>query len=106
MAGRFSVVPAVLLVLVAAAFVYRFTAGDPLSMARRSFEMKLLLNTFLVLVLKEFIDHTGVLQTLPDTLSTLPIPPALVFALIFFLGGIISGSNGIIALGTPLAFAS
>ncbi len=104
--GKFSVVPAVLIVLVAAAFVYRFTAGDLLSMARRSFEMKLLLNTFLVLVLKEFIDHTGVLQALPETLSTLPIQPALVFALIFFLGGIISGSNGIIALGTPLAFAA
>lgn len=28
------------------------------------------------------------------------------FALLFFLGGIISGASGIIALGTPLAFAA
>ena len=30
----------------------------------------------------------------------------LVFVLLFFLGGMISGASGIIALGTPLAFAA
>ena len=56
--------------------------------------------------MKEFISYTGVLQELPDMLSALPIPVWLVFAVMFFAGGIISGSNGIIALGTPLAFAA
>ncbi|HOR13937.1 MAG TPA: hypothetical protein PKX46_08415, partial [Clostridia bacterium] len=36
----------------------------------------------------------------------LPIPAFLIFALLFFIGGIISGTNGIIALGTPLAFSA
>ena len=56
--------------------------------------------------MKEFISYTGVLKTLPDLLEGLAIPTYIVFALMFFLGGIISGSNGIIALGTPLAFAA
>ena len=68
-----------------------------------AFEKKLILNTFLVLVLKEFIQFTGVLLILPQVISQLPIPPFLTFAILFFLGGIISGAQGIIALGTPLA---
>ena len=71
-----------------------------------AFEKKLILNTFLVLVLKEFIQFTGVLLILPQVISQLPIPPFLTFAILFFLGGIISGAQGIIALGTPLAMAS
>ena len=39
-------------------------------------------------------------------LLTLPIPSYLVFVILFFVGGIISGSSGIIALGTPIAFAT
>ena len=33
------------------------------------------------------------------------VPPYLIFALLFFIGGVISGSSGIIAMGTPLAVA-
>jgi hypothetical protein len=72
----------------------------------KAFDRKLLLSSFLVLLLKGFIGHTGVLETLPEVLSVLPIPTYLVFALMFFLGGIISGSTGIIALGAPIAFAA
>ncbi|PWM37091.1 MAG: hypothetical protein DBX66_05770 [Clostridiales bacterium] len=95
-----------LIVIAACALVYRFRMRELLPMFRSAIEKNLLLNTFLVLVLKEYIAYSGVLQMLPDTLSRLPIPPYLVFALLFFLGGIISGTNGIIALGTPLAFAA
>lgn len=101
-----SVVPAVLIVIVLAAFVYRFEAKELLQMLRSAFEPKLLLNTILVLMLKEFIAGTNVLQSLPQVLSVLPIPMYLIFALLFFFGAIISGSSGIIAMGTPMAFAA
>lgn len=104
--GKLSVVPAILLVIVAAVAVYRFRPDELRRMLRSAFETKLLLNTFLVLVLKEFIAYTGVLALLPEALSALPIPAYLVFVLLFFFGCVISGSNGIIALGTPLAFAA
>lgn len=101
-----SVVPAVAVVICAAAASYRFRPAELLHMLRSAFEPALLLNTFLVLVLKEFISYTGVLEELPAAMSTLPIPAYLIFALLFFAGGIISGTNGIIAMGTALAFAA
>ena len=101
-----SVVTSLLLVIVAAIFVYRFRFADVDRLMKRAWDKKLLLSSFLVLLLKGFIGHTGVLQTLPDVLSALPIPTYLVFALMFFLGGIISGSTGIIALGAPIAFGA
>ena len=75
-------------------------------MLRSAFEVKLLLNTFLVLVLKEFIAFSGALESLPLLLSHLPIPMVFIFVLLFFIGGIISGTSGIIAMGTPIAFAA
>lgn len=104
--GKLPVVTAVILTILAAAAVYRFRIQELVPMFRSAFERKLLLNTFLVLVLKEFIAYTGTLQILPDMLSSLPIPTYLVFVILFFAGGIISGTNGIIALGTPIAFAA
>lgn len=104
--GGLSVVPAIFLVIALAAVVYRFSRQELQRMVVSAFEKKLLLNTFLVLVLKELIAYTGVLALLPALLAQLPIPAYLIFALLFFLGGIISGTTGIIALGTPLAFAA
>lgn len=101
-----SVVTALLLVIGVALVLYRFSVKDAGGLMIRAWDKKLLLSSFLVLVLKNFIGHTGVLQTLPAALSVLPIPSYLIFALMFFLGGIISGSSGIIALGAPIAFAA
>ena len=103
---KISVVPAVVASIVVCALVYRFPLAELGKVTVNAFEFKLLLNTFLVLVLKEFIAYTGVLELLPQALSHLPVPNYIVFAALFFLGGIVSGSNGIIALGTPLAFAA
>ncbi len=101
-----SVVAAVVLVLVVTAFAYRMRPDELKPMIRSAFDRNLLVNTFIVLVFKEFIAYTGVLELLPELLAKLPVPAYLVFALLFFVGGIISGMNAIIALGTPLAFAA
>lgn len=106
LAFNLQVVVAVLAVIAAMVPVYRFRLAELRKMLRSAFEPKLLVNMFLVLALKEFITHSGVLLALPDALAVLPIPTYLVFAVMFFMGGIISGSSGIIAMGTPLAFAA
>lgn len=103
---KLNVVTAGIIVIAVGLVLYRFTAGDMLHMLKSAFEVKLLLNTTLVLVLKEFIGWTGVLQELPEMMAGLPIPPYLIFALIFFLGGIISGASGVVAMAAPLAFAA
>lgn len=103
---KMNVVTAGLIVILAGLAVYRFNGRDMLRMVKSAFELKLLLNTTLVLVLKEFISWTGILQQLPEMMAGLPIPPYLIFALIFFLGGIISGASGVVAMAAPLAFAA
>ncbi|MBQ4538673.1 MAG: DUF401 family protein [Oscillospiraceae bacterium] len=103
---KLKVVESVSLVIAVGAVVYKFKLSELIPMFKSAFEMKLLLNTTLVLVLKEFIAYTGVLEELPEVLAVLPIPSYLVFALLFFAGTLVSGTSGIIALGTPLAFAA
>lgn len=106
LAAKFQVVTAVLASILLTALVHRFSPGELLPFFKSAFEKKMLLSTLFVLILKEFIAYTGVLQLLPEALSVLPIPTWLVFALLFFFGGIISGTQGIIALGTPMAFSA
>jgi integral membrane protein (TIGR00529 family) len=103
---RAPIVPALLGVIVLFALMARFSPKELAPFFVSAFEKKLQLNTYLVLVLREYIAATGLLGELPAMLSALPLPPALVFALMFFVGGTISGSAGIIALGAPLAFSA
>lgn len=93
-------------VIVLALVIYRFTLIEIKPMFKSALEMKMLINTFLVLVLREFIAHSGMLKVLPEFFAGLPIPLYLVFSLLFFVGSMISGTSGIIALGTPMAFAA
>lgn len=101
-----NVVLAVLIVDILCLFVYRFSLKESGRFVIKAFDIKLILNSFLVLVLKEFVSYTGVLEQLPEVLSVLPIPAWLVFALMFFLGSVISSSTAIIAMGAPMAFAA
>lgn len=93
-------------------FDFTFSCGLPRDSCRiqtvlgAAFERKMLGNTFLVLVLKEFLSYTGVLLLLPDAMAALPLPTYLIFALLFFVATVVSGSTAAIAMGTPLAFSS
>ena len=97
---------AVLASIVCASLFLRLSVRELSPMFRSSFEWKILLSTYLVLVLKEFITATGVLETLPQTMSALPLPGWLIFAVLFFFATLIGGTTSAIALGTPLAFAA
>ena len=97
---------AVLVSIILSIFVYHVTAQELKQFVFSAFEKKMLGNTLLVLILKEFLSFTGVLPQLPDALAKLPLPTYLIFGLLFFLATIISGSTAAIAMGTPLAFAA
>lgn len=100
------VVLAVMISILLCLVIYRVKTKELRKFVVSAFEKKMLGNTFLVLVLKEFIAYTGVLELLPEAMSSLPLPAYLVFAILFFVATIISGSTGAIAMGTPLAFAA
>lgn len=103
---KISVVVAVFISIICCILVYRISMSELKPMFISAIEKRLLINTFLVLVLKEFISHTGVLEILPDMMQSLPLPTYLIFALLFFVTTVISGSSGAIAMGAPLAFAA
>ncbi len=103
---KIQVVWASLIVIAAALVVYRIRWEEFKPMIPAAFERKLLVNMFLVLVLKEFISYTGVLGELSQALETLPLPAYLILAILFFVVSLISGSTAAIAMGAPLAFAA
>ena len=97
---------AVILVIIAVFFVYRFKPSDLPRLALSSIEVNMLLNTALTLVFKEFINYVDVIAKLPEVFSNLPIPTYLIFALIFFFGTVICGSTAMIVVCTGIAFSA
>lgn len=86
------------------AFAGRFTLPELKPFLKTAFEKNLLLSTFVIMLFKDVLTATGVIATLPALFSRLPIPQFLVFALIFFFGTIVSGSQAIAVIGIPLVF--
>lgn len=94
------------LILVLYALINKFSPRELLPYFRSSLQFKLYLNTFAVMILKEFLTLSGAINALPDFFARLPIPSFVVFMLIFFFGSIVSGSTTIIGLCLPVAMAT
>ena len=103
---RTSVYVAALVSVVLYVYTGKFAWSEIRPMFYTAIEMKLLANTAVIMVFRDIIDATGVIRTLPDFFSVLPIPSYLVFFLIFFFGSIVSGNTAIIAICLPLAFGT
>ena len=97
---------AVVVCIVINVFVNHFSLQELAPFVRTAFEGKLMLSTWLVMIFKETLAATGAVEALPGFFSTLPIPTYLVYALIFFFGAIVVGSQGIIVLCMPMAMAA
>ena len=87
-------------------FLDHFQPGEIPHLLKVSAEPGLLCNMYLIMLFKGIISHVGVIDLLPDFFGQFPIPLTLVFSLIIFFGTIISGSQAMIALCLPMAFAA
>ncbi len=96
----------VLAVLVLNCMVDRFTWAEIRPMFRSALEMKLIINTLIIMVFKEVLLASGVLGRLPGMFAGLPIPGEFVYALIMFVGAVIAGAQATVAILIPLAFAA
>lgn len=101
-----TVLAAVALVTGLCLIVYRFTPAMALPLLKSAFEPPMLLNTYLIMVFKEFIMQTGAVEALPDFFSVLPVPTFIIFVLIFFFGTVAAGAQAIIAICTVMAFVA
>lgn len=97
---------AVIPVIILSIILDKFKTKELLPMFVSAFEVKLMVTTILIMCFKEALTFTGVIERLPGYFSLLPIPPVIIFVLIFFFGTLVAGSKAIIALTLPLAFAT
>lgn len=97
---------AVVVSIIANIIVNKFRWEELKPMITSAFEKRLILTTACVMIFKDIVMETGIITTLPTTLSALPIPTYLTFFIIFFCGTIISGQQSINVVGLPLAFAT
>jgi integral membrane protein (TIGR00529 family) len=103
---RISVHLAVVPVIFLSFILNRFSFKEIKPMFVSAFETKLIITTVVTMIFREILTYTGVIERLPDYFSILPVSPVVVFSLIFFFGPLIAGSQAIIALGVPLAYAA
>lgn len=103
---KMAIYVAAAIILVAYFFLHKFSVNEVVPNFAASLQFKLYLNTFAVMILKEFLTASGAINALPDFFAQLPIPTFMVFMLIFFFGSIVSGSTTIIGLCMPVAMAS
>lgn len=94
------------LVVVLNIFVDRLKLSELKPMFKTALEPIIICNTVLIMMFKDIITFTGVIHELPVFFGGFSIPLPMVFALIFFFGTIISGSNAIIPLCMPMAIAA
>lgn len=97
---------AVLPVVVVSALVNRFSWQELKPMFRSAFEVRLILTTLAIMVFKELLTYSGVIDSLPEFFGTLPLPPVIIFGLIFFIGTLMAGGQAMIAMMLPVSVAT
>ena len=83
--------------------ISKFPIKDILATLKSAVEPPMLLSMWLIMVFKDVFTATGIVERLPGTMSTLPIPMFITFAIIFFFGSVISGQSSMIPLILPIA---
>ncbi|MHD0318147.1 DUF401 family protein [Fusobacterium sp. THCT1E2] len=97
---------AVIPVIIVSAVLNKFSVDELIPMVKTAFETKLIVSTVMIMIFKELLTFTGVIGRLPEYFEKLPIHPTIIFSLIFVIGTLVAGSQAIIALALPLAFAT
>lgn len=97
---------AVIPVIILSFMLNKFSFNEIKPMFKSAFEVKLIMNTIIIMIFKEVLAFTGLIDRLPDYLTRLPVPSIVIFAMVAFLGALVAGSQGSIALAIPLAYAA
>lgn len=88
------------------ALVGRFKPKELASFLLPAFDWKIMLNVVAVMAFRGVLENSGALDEMMAFLNGTPIQPWIAFALLFFLGTVVAGSQAITALGIPLAFTA
>ena len=97
---------AVIPVIILSIILNKFSLKEIQPMFISAIETKLIMTTVVIMIFKEILTFTGIIERLPAYFSVLPVPSAVIFALIFFFSPLVAGSQATIALAVPLAYAA
>lgn len=75
-------------------------------MFRKAFRPSMLTGMFCVLIFKDVVASTGAVNGLSALFENLPIPIILIFAIIYFIGTMVSGAQTMASLILPAAMAA
>ncbi|HHT44570.1 MAG TPA: DUF401 family protein [Fastidiosipila sp.] len=90
-------------ILVLSIFVNRFSWKELRPMFISAFEWKLVLTLLSIMVFKELLVFTGVVDSLAAFFGSIALPPIVIFGLLFFFGTILTGAQAMIAMMLPVA---
>lgn len=96
------VIPVIIMSLI----INKFSFKEVAPMFISAFESKLIISTVIIMMFKDVLTYTGVINKLPQAFGGLPVPTVVIFSLIFIVGTMVAGSQAIIAISMPLAFAA
>lgn len=100
-----SVIQVLPFIILIAVFVYRLSGKEILKFAKSSFEKRIIINTVILMIFKNLLTYTGVIETLPSLFEGTALPVFVAYGLIMLFGTIVSGANAMIVLLIPLAFS-
>ena len=94
------------IVCVVAWFVLRYKIEDLPKYLKSAIEVQMVLTMVVLMVFTGFLTYTGVINQLPEFFQRFPLPPFVIFALVWFFGNWGGGGTAILWAVTPIAFAA
>ena len=101
-----SIVIVLVCVIIASIMIYRLSGREIIRFAKSSFETRIIFNTITLMMFKNLISYTGVMENIPSMFERTSLPLFMAFGALMLFGTIISGANAMIVLIIPLAFSS
>ena len=94
------------IVCAVAFFVLRYRLENLPRMLVKAFEPQMMITMIVLLIFTGFLTYTGVINQLPDFFQRFPLPPFVIFAMVWFFGNWGGGGTAILYAVTPIAFAA
>lgn len=101
-----SIIAVLVCVIIASIIVYRLSGREIIRFARSSVETRIIFNIIALMMFKNLISYTGVMENIPTMFERTSLPLFMAFGALMLFGTIISGANAMIVLIIPLAFSS
>lgn len=98
---------ATLMIMALLALRHRYSPRKIIKICQESIQWPTLVMVMAIMLFKAILEGTGVIKDLPELMNMLPVPSFVVFALVFFFLGTITGlQSAAVGLGFPIVMAA